>query len=100
MCSRWILRRERTDLWSVYSSAGIWCEPRGWPDLWLGASIYVPPQDAEDFELYGNLEMGFKIWKPLSLTLGYSMDYTNRPVVSAWDKLDSEYYTRLTFSLH
>ena len=98
--SKWSLRDEVSDLWSAYASTGIWCEPRGWPDLWLGGSLYYPPQHPEDYEFFGNLELGFDIWKPLSLTLGYSVDYTNRPLISLWEKLDSEYYTRLTFSLH
>lgn len=98
--SRWTLGMERTDRWSAYVSLGLWCQPVNWPDLWLSGSFYIPPQEYEDYVFYGTVELDFDIWRPLSLTVGYSLDYTNKPLLVEWEETDSEIYTHLNFSLY
>jgi len=95
--SQWYLREKKTDDWTAFFSLGMWLEkPESLlPTFWLSAACYVPPDRPEEVIANGNAELGFDLWDRLSLSIGYTLDYTNRPVVSSWEKLDREIYTRL-----
>jgi tetratricopeptide (TPR) repeat protein len=99
--SSWSLDSQRTDDVTAYGSFGIWFEKTdSWlPDVWLAGSVYLPPEDVNDLVAYGDAEVTMGAWKPLSLVLGYSVDYTRRPVVSEWEKYDTEVYTRVRLDL-
>jgi hypothetical protein len=99
--SSWSLNHRRTDDVTAYGSFGLWFEKTGsWlPEIWLAGSIYLPPARTEDMVAFGDAELTFGVWKPLSVTLGYSVDYTRTPVVSEWEKYDTEVYTRIRLDL-
>ena len=99
--SSWSLGHERTDDVTAYGSFGIWFEKTGsiLPEVWLAGSVYLPPKDKDDLVAFGDAEITFRIWHPLSLTLGYSVDYTRKPVVSEWERYDTEVFTRIRLEL-
>ncbi len=99
--SQWYLREKRTREWTAYLSCGVWMNRENslLPSLWIGTSFYLPPDDPEDFYAYGNAELSVDAWDRLTVSLGYSLDYTNRPVVSSWEKSDSEIYSRIRLAI-
>lgn len=99
--TQWYLEQKRTDSWTSFLSLGAWLEKEGslLPSLWLGSNLYIPPGDTEDVYAWGNAELTFEAWERLSLSFGCTLDFTNRPVVETWKKLDSEIYTRLNLFL-
>jgi len=99
--SQWYLREKRTSDWTAYFSLGIWMEKAGsmLPTLWISTSCFVPPDKPEDLIASGNAEVSADLWDRLSLSVGCYLDFTNRPVIPTWDRLDSEIYSRLSFSI-
>jgi len=99
--SQWFIAEKRTDDWTAYMSMGLWMDRDDslLPSLWLGADLYLPPDDTEGYYAFGNAEISFDAMDRLSLSLGCSLDYTNRPFFSSWEKLDSEIYSRINLSL-
>ena len=99
--SRWSWGAERTDELSSYASLGIWLEKEGslLPSLWLGAGLYSTPGEPDDLLSDGNAELTFEAWRRISVSLGWSYDYTRTPVVPIWEKLDTETYLRLNLDI-
>lgn len=99
--TQWYMEEKRTDIWTSFLSLGAWLEKEGslLPSLWIGSNLYLPPGDTGDLYAWGNAELTFEAWDRLSLSFGSTLDFTNRPVVETWEKLDSELYTRLNLFL-
>ena len=99
--SQWYLEEKKTDDWTSYLSLGVWMnrEESLLPSLWVGAGVYLPPDDSDDYIANGNAEITFDAMDGVSLAVGCSLDYTNRPVFPTWEKLDSEIYSRISLSL-
>lgn len=99
--SQWFLEEKQTDDWTSYLSMGLWMsrDDSLLPSLWLGAGLYLPPDDTDDYIANGNAELTFEAMDRLSFTVGCNLDYTNRPVISSWEQLDSEVYSRISLSL-
>ena len=91
------LESRRTDRTTMYGSVALWLEFEEtlWPALWLWGDFYQQPDNAEELITNGLAELTFDVWDPLSLTLGYSVAYTRRPLFSYWEKYDTELYSRL-----
>lgn len=99
--SRWSLDPDRTDNPTAYGSLGIWFEKTGsvLPEIWISGSVYFPPGAPDDLIAYGDVEVTFSVWKPLSMSIGYSVDYTRKPPVSTWEKYDTEIYSRIFLNI-
>lgn len=99
--SQWFIAEKRTEDWTAYVSMGLWMDRDEsiLPSLWLGADLYMPPDDTDGYYAFGNAEITFDALDRLSLSLGCSLDYTNRPFFSNWEKLDSKIYSRINLSL-
>jgi tetratricopeptide (TPR) repeat protein len=99
--SRWSLDPDRTDNPTAYGSIGIWFEKTGsiLPEIWIAGSVYFPPGAPDDLIAYGDVEITFNVWKPLSMSIGYSVDYTRKPSVSTWEKYDTEIYSRIYLNI-
>jgi tetratricopeptide (TPR) repeat protein len=91
----------RTDIMSLYGSLALWLEAKETllPELWLWGDFYSPPEDPDGLITNSLVELTFEVWDPLSLTLGYSVAYTRRPLFSYWEKYDTEVYSRLNVRL-
>ena len=99
--SRWSWGEERTDELSSYASLGLWLEREGslLPNLWIGAGLYATPGQPDDLISDGNAELIFEAWRRISISLGWSYDYTKTPVIPVWDTMDTETYLRLNVDL-
>jgi tetratricopeptide (TPR) repeat protein len=99
--TQWYMAEKRTSQVTAFFSFGIWMEKSGTllPTLWVSSSCYVPPDKPENLIASGNAEISIDVWDRLSLSVGCYLDFTNRPVVSSWERLDSELYTRLSLSV-
>ncbi len=95
------VENERTDRTTFYGSMSAWldADAGAWPSLWLWGNVYAPPDDGENIIMNGLAELELAAWDPLSLTVGYSVSYTRQPVISYWDKYETELYTRLVLRL-
>ena len=99
--SRWSWGEERTDELSSYASLGLWLEKEAslLPSLWLGAGVYATPGQPDDLISDGNAELTFEAWRRISVSLGWSYDYTRTPLIPIWESLDTETYLRLNLDL-
>ncbi len=99
--SRWSWGEERTDELSSYASLGIWLEREAslLPSLWIGAGVYATPGQPDDLISDGNAELVFDAWRRISLSLGWSYDYTKTPLISVWESMDTETYLRLNIDI-
>jgi tetratricopeptide (TPR) repeat protein len=91
----------RIDAMSLYGSLAVWLEDEesSLPALWLWGDFFSPPEDPGELITNSLIELTFEVWDPLSLTLGYSVSYTRRPLFSYWEKYDTEVYSRLNVRL-
>ncbi|MDM7993789.1 MAG: tetratricopeptide repeat protein [Candidatus Fermentibacter sp.] len=99
--SQWYMAEKKTDDWTSYLSLGVWMnrEDSLLPSLWVGAGVYLPPDDTDNYIANGNAEISFDAMDRVSIAVGCNLDYTNRPVIPTWEKLDSEVYSRISLSL-
>jgi tetratricopeptide (TPR) repeat protein len=99
--SRWSWGEERTDELSSYASLGLWLQKEAslLPSLWIGVGVYSTPGQPDDLISDGNAELTFEAWRRLSVSLGWSYDYTKTPVIPIWDSMDTETYLRLNLDL-
>ncbi|MCD4847600.1 MAG: tetratricopeptide repeat protein [Candidatus Aegiribacteria sp.] len=95
------LEDERTDRTTLYGSLAFWISGQDsrWPTLWLWGDFYQPPGSIENTLMNGLAEVTFDMWDPLSLTVGYSVDYTRTPAYRYWDKYNTEFYSRLNLRI-
>lgn len=91
----------RTDVMSFYGSLALWLETKDspLPELWVWGDFYSPPEDPGGLITNSLIELTLDVWDPLSLTLGYSVAYTRRPLFSYWEQYDTEVYSRLNVRL-
>lgn len=97
--TRWSTDQDRVQDLTSFASLSTWARSSiNWlPTLWISGSVYVPPNDLSKVVANGVGELEFNISNAISLVGGISFDYTRTPVVSSWEKLDSEIYIRLRF---
>ena len=97
--TRWSTDQDRVHDFTAFASLSTWARSSvSWlPTLWLSGSVYVPPDDLTKLVSNGVGELEFNLTNTISLVGGISFDYTRTPVVSSWEKLDSEVYIRLKF---
>ena len=86
---------------TVYASTGLWFEK---PHTFvqhaeISGELYVPPDSPDDFISSGRISLAFRTWEPLSLSLGYEVDYTRIPEIATWKKYDTRFSVRLNFTL-
>ncbi len=95
------LETERTDRTTLYGSMSLWIsdDDSPGPSIWLWGNFYIPPDFPENTLMNGLAELTFEMWDPLSLTLGYIVDYERTPVYEYWEKYDTEFYSRLNLRL-
>lgn len=95
------LEEERTDRTTMYGSLAFWIsnQDANWPTLWLWGDFYQSPDDAENTLMNALAEVTFEMLNPLSLTVGYSVDYTRTPTYRYWDKYNTEFYSRLNLRI-
>ncbi|MBD3368951.1 tetratricopeptide repeat protein [Candidatus Fermentibacteria bacterium] len=102
--SKWSLldKSREIDQWTGYVSLGIWLSKQGsyLPELWVGTGLYIPPRETDDMVADGNAEISFSAFDPVSVSVGYTFEYTKEPTIPIWDNLDSETYLKLNVRLY
>jgi len=65
----------------------------------ISGNVYFPPDNPENFISKGSISLAFSAWSPLSVRIGYAVDYTRAPEISTWKKFNSSFTTSINFDL-
>ncbi|MBC8428696.1 MAG: DUF481 domain-containing protein [FCB group bacterium] len=87
----------RIDQATIFLSSGVYFNKlHTLVDTWsIFGNIFIPPDDPGSYITHGEIELSFQTWEPLSISIGYDVDYTHRPVISSWSKFQTRFYTSI-----
>ena len=96
-----IIDENRIDRGTIFLSSGLYFNKlHTFIDTWsISANIFLPPDDPEAYITHGEIELSFQTWEPLSVNIGYDVDYTHQPVVSAWNKYQTRFYASISLDI-
>lgn len=66
----------------------------------ISGSVYIPPDEPQDFISGGNVSLTFGSWNSLYIVLGYDIDYTRSPEISTWEKFNTSFTSSINLDLY